>query len=233
MPGLFFYRLPFIQEGLSMEKNNSRGKPYYSQRNNVIKPGSACNVTTMINGLSSAGWPIEKTVKKGEQPEDALMRFILSDPVCAAEWKRIDPKGKYAPNEWHSILARGTNRWLCSLGDPAFSNAGNAVLFTEYTTARAIADHILTGGTVGLSGDFPLPGKDSLHHMICAVGVKESDDPKAGVKSFTIDDSWGDYHSGYSEQNGNDIELPIEDFKKIIKFVDSDTKMAHFIRKYS
>ena len=96
-----------------MKNNNSLGKPYYSQRNNVLKPEGACNVTAMVSALSAAGWPVEKfSDEKYTQPEDALMHFILADPIIDREWHRIDPPSRYAPNEWHLLLAMGTNMLL-------------------------------------------------------------------------------------------------------------------------
>lgn len=43
-----------------MKKNNSENKPYYTQRNNKLKPNGACNVTSMIAALSAAGWDVDK-----------------------------------------------------------------------------------------------------------------------------------------------------------------------------
>ena len=93
-----------------MYKNNSKGKPYYTQRNNKIKPGSSCNVTSMVAALSAAGWPVEKMASGGRQPEDELMRFILTDAACDRKWRMLDPQGRIPPNEWHAVLAYGTNR---------------------------------------------------------------------------------------------------------------------------
>ena len=41
-----------------MTKNNSKNKDYFTQRNNELKPNGACNVTSMINALNAASWPV-------------------------------------------------------------------------------------------------------------------------------------------------------------------------------
>ena len=45
------------------------------------------------------------------------------------------------------------------------------------------------------------------------------------------DDSWGDYRTEYANQNGNDIEMPLVDFKALIRHCNMNFKMAHLIRK--
>ena len=88
-----------------MTQNNSKDKPYYTQRNNRLKPNGACNVTAMIAALCAAGWAVEQlATEQYAQPEDALMHFILADSRVDAYWKKVDPAGHYAPNEWHPVL---------------------------------------------------------------------------------------------------------------------------------
>ena len=100
-----------------MTVNNSAGKPYYTQRNNQLKPGSACNVTAMIAALLAAGYAVEQlATEKFRQPEDALMDFIVHDERTLALWKVLDPTGHCAPNEWHPVLALGTNLFLREKG---------------------------------------------------------------------------------------------------------------------
>lgn len=75
-----------------MQINNSQNKPYYTQRNNEIKPGSACNVTAMIMALSAAGWPVDRLSDSAHsQPEDALMFFLCNDRSVRDAWLKVDP----------------------------------------------------------------------------------------------------------------------------------------------
>jgi hypothetical protein len=220
----------FDEPAQEERKNNSAGKPYYTQRNNKIKPGTACNVTSMISALSAAGWPVEKLVRDGEQPEDALMRFLLTDPVCASEWRRCDPSGQYPPNEWHAILALGTNRFLCRrLGSEWPAENYRAVVFTEGADSLVIAELIQEGGAAVCSGLFTLPDGRKMNHMVSMVGFVGDEEPSA----FILDDPWGDYRTGYTSQKGNDVEMSMEDFLSIIKTPGSPRKLAHLVRRYA
>lgn len=211
-----------------MKKNNSAGKPYYTQRNNKINPSGACNVTAMINALSSSGWPVEELTEEGVQPEDSLLRFIITDPVCEIEWKKLDPSGKYPPNEWHSILARGVNRWIARI--EKFKNAGIVARFTENANAGMIADHIECGGNVVVSGVFQKSGS-VLNHVFALVGLTRAE---GGVlNGFTCDDSWGNFKTNFLNHDGNDVDMSLEEFNRIAKFSNNERKIAHFIRRFT
>jgi hypothetical protein len=189
--------------------NNSAGKPYFTQRNNKIKPGSSCNVTSMIIALSAAGWPVESLGDNGEQPEDALMRFINTDAATLNRWKQLDPGGRTPPNEWHEVLALGTNRLLRSHGIDS-----SPVTFRADVTPKTIIDAVNAGGAVVVSGRFPQKGTAPIDHVVAVVGYREE---AQDLISFIIDDPWGDYHTGYANHNGNDIILSLDDFDALIK----------------
>lgn len=211
-----------------MVQNNSKNKPYYTQRNNALKPNCACNVTAMIAALVAAGWDVEKlATEQYAQPEDALMHFILADARVDACWKKIDPKGMYAPNEWHPVLAFGTNLYLRERG--LIGKDESVVEWGEWRSKSQIADTIRNGGAAVLSGLFPSGGRKTIGHVVACVGFKEDDD--GNLTHFILDDSWGDYRTEYRMQNGNDIEMPLEDFNSKIRHCGADNKMAHLIRK--
>ncbi len=211
-----------------MKKNNSENKPYYTQRNNKLKPNGACNVTSMIAALSAAGWDVDKlATKEYPQPEDALMHFILADKRVDTFWRRIDPLGRYAPNEWHPVLAYGTNLYMRECG--VIGNDTVPVAWSERHTVREIVQVIENGGAAVLSGIFAVEGKKTIGHVVAAVGFKT--DENGCLSHFIIDDSWGDYRTGYQEINGNDIEMSLEDFQTTIRHCGTDCKMAHLVRK--
>lgn len=206
-----------------MKKNNSQNKPYYSQRNNKLKPEGACNVTAMINALSSAGWPVEKLgTKNYPQPEDALMNFMMNDNTVLVAWKKIDPVGSYPPNEWHAVLALGTNLWLRANG--LLCQFKNAVEFKMDVTPEAIIKTIDEGGAVVCSGRFETGGK-TIGHVVSIVGYETN----GKEPTFILDDSWGDYHDGYASHNGNDIRMNFSDFKNLLRPCESLKKMGHLI----
>lgn len=213
-----------------MKNNNSLGKPYYSQRNNVLKPEGACNVTAMVSALSAAGWPVEKfSDEKYKQPEDALMHFILADPVIDREWHRIDPPSRYAPNEWHPLLATGANMLLrkCRLLAPYET----AVVFGENRSLADFTAAIDAGGAAVASGLFETQAGRVIGHVVSLVGYKK--DSTGKLSSFIIDDPWGDYRTKYTNTNGNDIEMPIADFMQIMKPCNADHKFGHIVEAYT
>ena len=211
-----------------MTKNNSEGKPYYTQRNNKLKPNGACNVTAKIAALVAAGYAVGAlATEQYPQPEDALMHFILSDKRVDAYWRRIDPIGRCAPNEWHPVLAYGTNLFLRERG--VVGNDTVPVAWSEQHTVREIVQVIEGGGAAVLSGVFLAEGKQTIGHVVAAVGFKT--DENGRLTQFIIDDSWGDYRTEYKNRNGNDIEMPLEDFQTKIRHCGTDCKLAHLVRK--
>lgn len=211
-----------------MTQNNSKDKPYYTQRNNRLKPNGACNVTAMIAALCAAGWAVEQlATEQYAQPEDALMHFILADARVDACWKKIDPKGMYAPNEWHPVLALGTNLFLREKG--LVGKCVDAVEWGEWRSKSQITETIRNGGAAVLSGLFPAGGRKTIGHVVACVGFKEDDE--GNITHFIIDDSWGDYHTEYADHNGNNVEMSLEDFNSKIRHCGADNKMAHLVRK--
>ena len=211
-----------------MKKNNSQNKTYYTQRNNKLRPNGACNVTAMIAALLAAGWAVEKlATKEYDQPEDALMHFILSDKDVDRFWRRIDPSGHYPPNEWHQVLAYGTNLYLKKCG--LLASGADAVIWNETRKLCDIIKALDDGGAAVLSGVFEAEGGKSIGHVVACVGYKKDDD--GNVTHLILDDSWGDYHTKYSDHNGNDVEMSVEDFRALIRFCNQDHKMAHIVKK--
>ena len=213
-----------------MKNNNSLGKPYYSQRNNVLKPEGACNVTAMVSALSAAGWPVEKfSDETYKQPEDALMHFILADPVIDREWHRIDPPSRYAPNEWHPLLATGANMLLrkCRLLAPYET----AVIFGENRSLADFTAAIDAGGAAVVSGLFETQAGRVIGHVVSLVGYNK--DSAGKLSSFIIDDPWGDYRTKYANANGDDIEMPVADFMRIMKPRNAAHKFGHIVEAYT
>ena len=212
-----------------MEKNNSQNKPYYTQRNNEIKPGSACNVTAMIMALSAAGWPVDRLSDSAHsQPEDALMFFLCNDRSVRDAWLKVDPSRRYPPNEWHPVLAYGTNLFLRQKG--LLGDEADAVEFSERRSLSQFIRALDFGGACVTSGLFTFKSKKVCGHVVAVVGYKT--DEEGNVVSLIIDDPWGDYRTYYENVRGNDIEMPIADFKKIIRPAGQDIKIGHIIMKF-
>jgi len=204
------------------EKDNGAGKPFRSQRDNKERPSSACNVTSVIIALCAAGWPVDAFAPASVQPEDALMRFIYTDPATLKRWEQVDPKKEIPPNQWHSVLAYGAGRFLKNLGYDAA-----AIEFRDSVSVNEIVGAIDAGGAAVLSGIFQ-QNRKPLNHIVAAVGYGND---KNGFY-FIIDDPWGNYHTDYKDHNGKGIRMPMADFAKIMKPQSSEKKWAHIVKKY-
>lgn len=199
---------------------------YYTQRNNTIKPQSSCNVTAMINALSAALWPVEKlATEKYPQPEDALMHLILSDETIDRMWKRIDPQCKYPPNEWHSILCCATNMILRN--NALLQKGEVAVFFSEKNTIDDFKKCLYSGGAVVASGVFEANGK-RVNHVVAIVAYEmDSEHP-----TWIINDSYGDYRTGYTDMDGKGVRMKFDDFVGNIKPCGQFVKLGHLVQAY-
>lgn len=213
-----------------MVRNNSKNRDYFTQRNNMINPKGACSVTAMVAALSAAGWPVHRLASPTyPQPEDALMHFLFSDSAVDGYWKKVDPTGKYPPNEWHTVLSFGTNAFLRKKG--LLQGGCVAVEFRMDARLEDIIARMDGGGAAVLSGVFPSNGR-TLGHVVACVGYEKNE--KGNVCAVIIDDSWGDYRTEYRNHNGNDIPMSIEDFRNRIRHLEKpDMKMAHLVSRYA
>ena len=201
--------------------NNSDGKPYYSQRNNELSPGSSCNVTSMVSGLVSAGWPLP--AGKFKQPEDNLLDLIRSSPVVQRRWDAIDPGHKTPPNQIHELLCLGTNIWVEHLGGPKIE-----LLWRLYIAD--VKKAIDEGGAVVMSGRFQDAKSGEIGHIVAVVGYQAAD---AGeVTHFILDDPWGDYETLYKVQRGDDVFMPVSDWLSMMRERKDPFKFGHVIKRY-
>jgi hypothetical protein len=201
--------------------NNSDGKPWYTQRNNQLSPGSSCNVTSMVSGLASAGWPFP--AGKFNQEEDNLLDFIRSNAQVQRRWDVIDPQHKTPPNQIHELLCLGTNLWIASMG-------GQPIVLRWDLRLPDVVRAIDDGGTVVMSGRFQDYRSGEIGHIVTVVGYQATD---AGETTHVIlDDPWGDYETLYKVQRGDDVFMPVADWLHMIRDQDKPVKFGHVIPKY-
>jgi hypothetical protein len=198
---------------------HGEGAPYYSQRNNVIDPGTSCGTTAAINALAALGYQFPSGVG---QPEDRLIKFIRSDSVCLERYNELDPRHQYPVNQWQEILAIGISRWI---GIPDLAH------FSEYATTKQIFDHVVSGGAVLVTGAFPAGNGKTLHHTVALIGV-EVDGGRGleDVARWFIRDPWGDHRTLYRDVNGSLVDLLPEEFAGILKTTGANLKWAVFIQ---
>jgi hypothetical protein len=222
-----------------IEINVSADKPYFTQRNNQLRPMITCNTTSMVAALIYTGFTLPES-KIYTQPEDNLTNFLLNDPRVDAEYQKLfpaeykkyidckkDPKQSYPPNELHPILSYGTNLWMGK-------QVGEITKFRWDATVQTVLFETIKGRAVVQSGIW-----NKLHHVTCMVGfvtnqenIKDITDAKeidlSQLDHIIMDDSFGDYHSGYLVQKGNDIRVTLEEYHSYVQVVDQDLKWAHF-----
>jgi hypothetical protein len=201
--------------------NNSDGKPWYTQRNNELSPGSSCNVTSMVSGLASAGWPLPKG--KFKQDEDNLLDFIQSSPQVQRRRDVIDPGHKTPPNQIHELLCLGTNLWIAPMSGPKI----------ELRWKISLADVVQVideGGAVVMSGRFKDHLSGEIGHIVPVVGYQADD--AGNVTHVILDDPWGDYETLYKVQRGDDVFMPVADWLHMIREQDKPVKFGHVIQKY-
>ncbi|GMO52012.1 MAG: hypothetical protein Pg6C_17210 [Treponemataceae bacterium] len=201
--------------------NNSDGKPWYTQRNNELSPGSSCNVTSMVSALVSAGWPLPQG--KFKQDEDNLLDFIRSSPQVQRRWDIIEPAHKTPPNQIHELLCLGTNLWIAPM-------AGSPVTLRWDLRLADIVKAIDGGGAVVMSGRFKDHLSGEIGHIVPVVGYQADDN--GNVTHVILDDPWGDYETLYKVQRGDDVYMPVEHWMSMIRDQDKLVKFGHVIQKY-
>lgn len=207
--------------------NISSDSQYQSQRKNKDKPRYSCNTTSLANALFSTG--IEWKWPEGMTPADYLMSQLESDETFKEFYKRFpDQKKNQTFNPWNTSVML---TWMIN------NLIGRNVDKIEICTIEDILNHILlTKGAAVVSGEFFAGG-----HFVCVVGM-ESDETEEEiftnegiainkVKKIIIDDPYGDFHSKYSNIDGNNVGMTIQEFLKIIYTQDKDEKRTQLFTK--
>lgn len=207
----------------------SRDADYHTQRNNKLYPGSSCNTTAMIMALKTN--KIEFESPQNTQEEDYLSSILDSNEAHNVMKNRFPwavAEGRPA-REVHGMLEWAVNEKL--VGRPV-------VTFTTLASMAEILFNLTQGLASVMTGRFTASG-----HVVAVVGfhteqrnILESGSPgeidTSKVVSVVVDDSFGDFHSGYKNPQGNDIEFPYEEFNSITRsYGDERKKWAHLFRR--
>jgi hypothetical protein len=199
-----------------MQKNNSKGKTYHSQRNNKLRPEGTCGPTSASNALEIINVKLPG-VEKDEQVEDHITALLQSDEGLM-HLKSLDPKAKYNPWNSSQCIVWAVNKL-----------AGKEICSVEqYTLAEIIYHLVLKNGAIAVGTSFT-----KSRHFVCLVGVETAQENILSAKSpkdintnqvtaIIIDDSWGDFNSGYQNTTGDNISIPIKSFLKYV--MEGETK---------
>lgn len=184
------------------------GHSLYSQRNNELLPTSACNVTAMCQALHIGGYTFPKG--KYAQEEDNLMYFILHDSRVQSFYKSIGSTAN--PYEIHEVLCYATNLWM---GRDVCDRIHN---ISQNKLIELNQQHCC----VLLSGHYPSYTGRSIDHITCCHDVEHD-----GIR---MTDSWGDYHTLYTEQHAQrNVFMSWDDFYEYIKPVKGAVKCGDVV----
>jgi hypothetical protein len=211
--------------------NLSKKENYYTQRNNVNYPFSSCGVTSMINALCASNIPFP--ILKNKQPEDYLTEMLESDlayTVAKTKYNLLIKQG-YPPRLIHGMLEWAVNRFVGYQAD----------IFIEHTSIQTMIFSLwVNKNACVVDGKFTKDG-----HIVCVVGFTYEHGMNANweprsysdvllnrIQSIIIDDSYGNYFAGYTDQRGNDIEFDLETFNKLTNSCgNAYDKRMHVLRR--
>jgi hypothetical protein len=225
--------------------NVAEAKPYVSQRDNVERPLITCNTTSMVMGLEYNGYnlptrdPAYPTVNE-QQPEDLLTKFMLTNEKVSGyykclnieEWirwqKNLDePDNCIPPNEYHAVLAYGTNLWLGKEVVTFTTISIQSILFKMIQDYVAV---VQSGKWAGLNHITCITGFETEQNDILSLPKLEDIDLKL-MTNIIMQDPYGDYRTRYKEKNGKDIIVPFDSYVSLVKPLASDKKWVHLVKK--
>lgn len=201
---------------------------YRTQRNNRIAPTETCQVTATIMALEASGIGFE--CPDGVQPEDYLAG-ILDAPEAHEKLKREFPTLKNrAPREVHSILSWAINERLVRSKVSLFTTRASLqeLLFriARYRTASLVSGRFTPDGHIAA-----LIGFESDQIDLADAGSPATVEIGA-VRRLFIDDPWGDWTTGYTDRNGDDVSIPLEVFNSLTReYGQSRKKWAHLFSR--
>jgi hypothetical protein len=201
-----------------VEVNHSLKYPNWSQIKNKNVPLSSCNVTACINAAQSAGHDVLALRKNKElRPADDFYEYLLQHEKANKLHKKLDPKGSAPINQWMLCLAVGLSDYL-----------GVKCEFIGAYKLDKMLEWIIQGGTIVTSGRFDKKGGGYIDHIVAIVGsrwyptyTKDGKIFDYGLSAFIIDDSWGDYRTGYDNKFGDNIIMLFDDIRKFLKELNS------------
>jgi len=201
--------------------DNSIKDEYHTQINNKLIPLQACNVTSYVMFGKYNHCLFD--YPKDQQPEDYFMSVMMGNEKRDESLRRFPSLArKAAPWEIHELLASTYNEMV---------GKEVARFVLENTTEDLIAE-LINGKVCIVSGRFA-----GLGHIVVLVGLManlpEDYDTSEGierteVKSFIIDDPYGDYKTRYMSHQGNNVDVPYGAFMRMTNFRNEpDRKWAH------
>lgn len=193
---------------------NLSPKWYFSQRNNQIRPSSACMPTARAMFYQGNGVAYQ-TDPKGRYGDDDYFMELLNQPKARKlakkkyPWAVKDGKLYLPPNEIHGMYHSFLDPLVCGR---RVSDFRTDLTIGEYYDAMQRGEVIMT------SGSFPgIPG-----HAFCVIGVDDS--------HLILADPWGDFRAGYRKgKTGYGVRMNQRQFLEHVKPVGEAEKWGHVL----
>lgn len=191
--------------------NISRKNDYYTQTNNRYIPLTSCTPTSAVMFLLAAGFRVVESSKarlveypafvypSNMQPEDYIS--TLANSLWGQDLRKtLTPwfKDDVPPQTIHVVVKEILNRVL----------GGQYITFQENMTMSQLEFEIRNKRPIMVSGKFTGDG-----HTVVVVGAKWTDHNE--LISLIIDDPYGNYKTNYSDKQGNDVEVPAQEFQEL------------------
>ena len=180
--------------------NHWPAKGGLTQRDNKLFPGGSCNFTASANCLDYLDVSIVDTVRKRfpyEQVEDVLSAFSEtkeSHKEFLKYYPKFDPKeSTVRPRHFSQMVAWVVNNVV----------GGNVATFGVYLFDDFV-EAVESCVPVVVSGKFTASG-----HFIAVKGISPD------KTFFWVDDSWGDFYSGYRKVRGHNLRYSFDDIKRL------------------
>lgn len=203
-------------------RNNSKDENFYKQTNNERSPFVACFTTSMINSSINVGTIYPAYAGRYSQLEDQYDEFIYSD-------KMKDWYTNKADKDVRNMIANGIEpREIWAVQEYCFNAwVGYKACYIKWNLTRSmLISHLYSGGSLVMGGRFAGYG-----HMVSVCGYTSEDESPENIKAvqnIIFDDPYGDPRQEYKPVgvNGNNVELPFEEFWKIIRGNSADSKFG-------
>jgi len=193
---------------------------YYSQRNNQVKPLSACMPTARVMWYKGNEINFSWEISSFAQPEDYFMHLLNTPEAIAFCHKKYlwttnrrdeqgNPLPDIPPNEVHGMYGS----WL----DEKVTGKRRSDFITSLTW-ESLLKYLDNGHVIMSAGEFP--GTDG--HAVDFIGFEPDSE------TYYIADPWGDFRLNYADVHGYAVPMTKSEFDRIItQFPDTTGKCGH------
>jgi hypothetical protein len=190
-----------------MKKVNLKSDDFYTQRNNLISPSSACMPTARVMFYLGNGYEIpNNSVYSNDDYFMVLLNTNKAKEYCYKKYKWA--KGKYPPNQVHGMYNSYLDKLV--LGE-RISDFKTNLTFKDYQNIIADGQVIMT------SGSFPnLDG-----HAFCIIGIDKD--------NLLLADPWGNFRNNYKSKKGYKIKMSEDEFINHVKPAGKKKKWGHIL----